>query len=258
MLQPKSILKKTTASDTTTTLDIHPKSDAERKRLQVAIQHAHLIQEQKAILRANLDAIEELCEYPASSTPTEAETRAFLHYMTCFQPSDYDALIEERHVYDRCGYTLCANPPRKSNARAPWLRAKAALAWCSDDCAKRALYIKAQLDETPAWERRAGQDRNPIVLYGSANGALSSASSPQLELPVREKNHRDLAYERGEVKHIQDSRIDKVIKANVLENKFADSSIHNLIEGYQPRGNPRITTQGGASTVSFQVDSDED
>ena len=82
--QPKSILKKTHDSltspsdDLPTNLKIQPKSDAERKRLEVAVQHARLIQEQKAIMIANLDAIEELSEYPASDTPTEAEINAFL------------------------------------------------------------------------------------------------------------------------------------------------------------------------------------
>lgn len=281
--QPKSILKKT--SHTTSSLDtlplssssnlkIRPKSDAERKRLETAIQHAHLIQEQKSILRKNLDHIEELSDYPASATPTAVEVSAFLEYLISFQPSDYDALIEERHVNGRCGYALCANAPRKAVAKAPWMKSKGVENWCSDDCAKKALYVKAQLSETPAWERRAG-DRNPLVLYGGGGAAAAKPPSPvqagtQMQLPVRQKtriaaDERDLAYERGEVDKVADAKMDKVLKAEVQENSvtssvmpptqttFAGSDVHDLIEGYQPRG----VQQGNRITIKSE-DADSD
>jgi hypothetical protein len=276
--QPKSILKKTShstpASDLSdpsetsleTSLKIKPKSDAERKRLDTAIQHAHLIQEQKQIIRRNLDAIEELSDYPSSSTATSSETAVFLSATVDFQPSDYDALVEERYVNGRCGYTLCANAPRKPGPKAPWLKNKVEN-WCSDACAKKALYVKAQLSETPAWERRAG-DRTPLVLYGGS----AAKTTPATQLPLRQKptstvNERDLAYERGEVDKVADAKMDRVIKAEVQENsvissvmpptktRFVDSDVHDLIEGYQPRGvqkGNRITIKSGDS------DSDEE
>ncbi|KAG9847933.1 hypothetical protein KCU98_g6798, partial [Aureobasidium melanogenum] len=281
--QPKSILKKTSSHNSSpldstsslppnTNLKIRPKSDAERKRLETAIQHAHLIQEQKAILAKNLDYIEELSDYPASSSATVSETTAFLEYMLSFQPSDYDALIEERHVNGRCGYTLCANAPRKAVAKAPWQKGKGVENWCSDDCAKKALYVKAQLSETPAWERRAG-DRNPLVLYGGTAAAKTpSPAGTQIQLPVRTKaktaaDERDLAYERGEIDKVADAKMDKVLKAEVQENsimssvtpptqtRFADSDVHDLIEGYQPRG----VQQGNLITIkSEDADSDQE
>ncbi|KAG9668426.1 hypothetical protein KCU99_g8201, partial [Aureobasidium melanogenum] len=282
--QPKSILKKSSSHtssplDTTssllppdTNLKIRPKSDAERKRLETAIQHAHLIQEQKAILAKNLDYIEELSDYPADATASASETKAFLEFLRQFQPSDYDALIEERHVNGRCGYTLCANAPRKAVAKAPWQKGRGVENWCSDDCARKALYVKAQLSETPAWERRAG-DRNPLVLYGGGGTAAAKPPTPaQTQLPVRPKptpasNSRDLAYERGEIDKVADAKMDKVLKAQVQENNiissvmpptqtsFADSDIHNLIEGYQPRG----VQQGNHITIkSEDADSDQE
>lgn len=279
--QPKSILKKTSSHNSSpldsslppnTNLKIRPKSDAERKRLETAIQHAHLIQEQKAILAKNLDYIEELSDYPASSSATVSETTAFLEYMLSFQPSDYDALIEERHVNGRCGYTLCANAPRKAVAKAPWQKGKGVENWCSDDCAKKALYVKAQLSETPAWERRAG-DRNPLVLYGGTAAAKTpSPAGTQIQLPVRTKaktaaDERNLAYERGEIDKVADAKMDKVLKAEVQENsimssvtpptqtRFADSDVHDLIEGYQPRG----VQQGNLITIkSEDADSDQE
>ncbi|KAK6000545.1 hypothetical protein QM012_003791 [Aureobasidium pullulans] len=279
--QPKSILKKT--SHTSSTLDsssvsslkITPKSDAERKRLETAIQHAHLIQEQKSILRQNLDYIEELSDYPQGTSASVSETSAFLEYMINFQPSDYDALIEERYVNGRCGYTLCANAPRKAVTKAPWMKSKGVENWCSEDCAKKALYIKAQLSETPAWERRAG-DRNSLVLYSPKTSTTAPAQAgTQIQLPVREKpttttttaaaDQRDLAYERGEIDKVADAKMDKVLKAQVHENsiissvmpptqtKFADSSVHDLIEGYQPRG----VQQGNRITIKSE-DTDSD
>lgn len=278
--QPKSILKKTSShtttldadpSDTLTNLKIKPKSDAERKRLDTAIQHAHLIQEQKAIILKNLNSIEQLSDYPTDSVASASETATFLSAMVDFQPSDYDALIEERHVNGRCGYTLCANAPRKQKVKAPWLKNKVE-SWCSDDCAKKALYVKAQLSETPAWERRAG-DRTPLVLYGGAGAGTATKTTSTTQLPVRQKttsiayDDHDLAYERGEVDKVADAKMDKVIKAEVQENsvvssvmpptttRFADSDVHDLIEGYQPKG----LQQGNRITIkSAGGDSDEE
>ncbi|CAD0095570.1 unnamed protein product [Aureobasidium vineae] len=267
---PKSILKKTSShtntsdpSDSlTATLKIKPKSDIERKRLQTAISHATLIQEQKAILRKNLDAIEELSDIPLESCASVAETERFLDAMVDFQGSDYDALIEERHVNGRCGYALCANAPRKALPKAPWIKDRGQEMWCTDACAKKALYIKAQLSETPAWERRAG-DRNPLVLYG---GSQTSSSPQQMQLPVRQKatpteiSGRELAYERGEVDTVAAAKMDMVLAAQVQENSiissvmpptatsFADSDVHDLIEGYQPRG----VQQGNRITIKSE------
>ncbi|KAG9943325.1 hypothetical protein KCU85_g8789, partial [Aureobasidium melanogenum] len=273
--QPKSILKKSSSpldSPSLSNLKIKPKSDAERRRLETAIQHAHLIQEQKSILAQNLNYIEELSDYPADTTASASEISAFLDYMVSFQPSDYDALIEERHVNGRCGYTLCANAPRKAAVKAPWQKSKGVENWCSEDCARKALYVKAQLSETPAWERRAGE-RNPLVLYGGTKPSTTSTpaktqtesqTGTQMQLPLRTKaqsaiDERDLAYERGEIDKVADAKMDKVLKAQVQENsvissvmpptqtKFADADVHDLIEGYQPRGKQqgnRIVVKG--------------
>ncbi|KAI4721176.1 hypothetical protein E4T48_02527 [Aureobasidium sp. EXF-10727] len=274
---PKSILKKTSShtsssdpSDSlTANLKIKPKSDLERKRLQTAISHATLIQEQKAILRKNLDAIEELSDIPVEGAASMAETERFLDAMVDFQASDYDALIEERHVNGRCGYALCANAPREAKPKAPWIKNRGQEMWCTDACAKKALYIKAQLSETPAWERRAG-DRNPLVLYG---GSQATSSTEQMQLPVRQKaapkntSERELAYERGEVDTVAAAKMDKVLAAQVQENSiissvmpptatsFADRDVHDLIEGYQPRG----VQQGNHITIkSEDADSEQE
>jgi hypothetical protein len=128
------------------------------------------------------------------------------------------------------------------------------------------LYVKAQLSETPAWERRAG-DRTPLVLYGAAKTTSSTTQLPLRQKPTVVANDRDLAYERGEVHKVADAKMDKVIKAEVQENsvtssvmpptktRFADSDVHDLIEGYQPRG---VQKGNRISIKSGDGDSDED
>jgi hypothetical protein len=50
--------------------------------------------------------------------------------------------------------------------------------WCSDDCAKRALYVKVQLNEEPAWMRQGGYGDKLELMVENAQ-ALETA------LPLR-------------------------------------------------------------------------
>lgn len=250
-ISPKGILKKSPAVDIPlpATLPV-PKTDAEQRRLDTAIQHAQLLEDQKQIQARNLDAIEELSDFPASATYTSAEAERFTSLVTQFQPSDYDALIEERHANSRCGYTLCSNSPRKDQAKLSWLRSKGAENWCSDGCAKRALYVKAQLDEIPAWERRGGSTPQ-IVLYSHDTKAAP------VKAPKQQSGDDELAVERGEKS--SSTKVDRVVSKDILEKsvstvatvpaavRFAEDA-HKNIEGYQPRSGikhePVISTNG--------------
>lgn len=264
---PKSILKKTKAPLIQTPSIPPPQSDQEKRRLATVLDQARLIQEQKAILLENLNSIEELSEYPESSTPTNHETRRFLTLLMQFQPSDYDALIEERHANNRCGYTLCSNLPRKTDINRPWLRPKGSENWCSNACAKRALYIKAQLDEAPAWERRGGASP-PIVLYSEDKLAAAVASNPVdvSEEDRRRNEAKALALERGGGK-VSAFRFDGVVATEILEKtptapakppvpRPVNSEVHNLIEGYQTRDLPILIKN--AITGDLDLDHDED
>lgn len=261
-VQPKSILKKTQPSqdllpEETSSIIPTPQTDAEQRRLNIAIEHARLIQDQKDVILQNLNSIEELSDIPESSTPTKAETGRFLSLVLHFQPSDYDALIEERHVNSRCGYTLCSNPPRKADAKRPWLRPKGSENWCSNDCAKRALYVKAQLDESPAWERRGGST-HAIVLYDETR--LASQAKLASEQDLARAKQRELALERGEGK-VATFKIEGTTSTEILEKtptgtavpptfQPAESEVHKLIEGYQ--------TKGSRKNKGVRFDDDED
>lgn len=162
---PKSILKKTSYPATTTS-----KEDRDRE---LALYHAELIQQRKDIELEILLSTETLIDYPLAtapydaSNPSPADAKTFKNLLRPFQPGDYDALIVERNINERCGYTLCANSPRKESGGGRWrmvgkhgkgkdfrvVDKKELEKWCSEACAIRALYVRVQLSETAAWER---------------------------------------------------------------------------------------------------------
>lgn len=165
---PKSILKKPTYPTN------NPQTSKEVRDREVALYHANLIQQRKDLELEIITSIELLIDYPISrppqftaSSPSQSDTKAFKARLLTFQPSDYDSLIEERNIDKRCGYTLCPNPQPADDGGGIWRilnktgKAKdfkivpkaETLKWCSEACAKRAMYVRVQLDETPAWER---------------------------------------------------------------------------------------------------------
>lgn len=175
---PKSILKqalKQTVEPATVKLAAAKDEDADarhQRNLDLALHHARLIQDQKDAQAEILQSIETLLDFPTTADadpkyPSEEDAARFKALVVSFQPGDYDSLIEERTAADLCGYTLCPRPPKKQNAsgKVRILRSKGDFQvvpkekveiWCSKECARRALYIKVQLLEEPAWTRKAG------------------------------------------------------------------------------------------------------
>lgn len=163
---PKSILKKPSAqrNDDQRTFE---QIKAERD-LETALYHANMIQDRKNIELEIILSTEKLLESPSSTEPSAHDIALFKKLIRQFQPSDYDCLIEERNICRKCGYALCAQPNRRDNGKGGLRilgngRGKAnefkvitkaeAERWCSEECARRALYIRVQLQEQPAWER---------------------------------------------------------------------------------------------------------
>ncbi|QSS62744.1 hypothetical protein I7I51_02483 [Histoplasma capsulatum] len=173
-----------TATTTTTTstrwkaVTKHRKPAPDPRHLAIALHHARQIQARKDTEAIILSRIEELLSFPSSpialaSSPLPEDVKAFKEALIPFQPSDYDNLILERNIDGRCGYALCANEHRKEDPRArfrvlwgkkgsgPGGRGKEMKVvpkeqiekWCSDECAERAMYIRVQLIQQPAWER---------------------------------------------------------------------------------------------------------
>jgi hypothetical protein len=213
--RPKGILKNTLTAEQKATADRAPTSTAR----EVAIQHAQIIQDRKDIEGQILDSIILLSEHPqvrigpySASNPSVSDVADFKHHVRLFQPSDYDALIEERNANGLCGYALCSQPRSNQGRGGEWKITSTGIAkrkelekWCSKSCAKRALYVKVQLNETAAWER-AGIPTIQIELMdeGKLLEESTARAAQDLErLKLEEDRHAaevtaTLALERGQ------------------------------------------------------------
>ncbi|KAL5594162.1 hypothetical protein BROUX41_001207 [Berkeleyomyces rouxiae] len=247
--------------------------ERERHAREVAIKHAQTIQMRKEIEAQVLDSIVALSEFPlvrgpkyTPKCPSASDIQDFKARIRLFQPSDYDDLIEERNHNGLCGYALCPNPRIKVAGTGEWkivntsrkdfnIVPKADIEkWCSTDCARRALYVKIQLNETAVWER-AGSSILSIDLLNegqanieSLNGVTSEMDKLKLdEERTRALNLKDLAHERGESGRFGDAttRVPVLINAKdeVKEPAPPDSESaadqdgdgHLLVDGYKPR-----------------------
>lgn len=211
--QLKSILKNSISEASAATR-------SENEAREIAIAHAKLLQHRKELEAEILDSVVLLSEYPlvraapySASNPAQSDVSGFKTHVRLFQPSDYDDLIEERNVNELCGYTLCARSRRKVGTGGEWkltgsgdiVKRKDLEKWCSPTCAKRALFVKVQLNETAAWER-AGIPDIQIDLLDEDKSTETEADRTarqlgELRLEEQRQAARDaktLALERGE------------------------------------------------------------
>ncbi|OCL11148.1 hypothetical protein AOQ84DRAFT_199174 [Glonium stellatum] len=281
---PKSILKKTSSPTNSPPSASRPQNE---RHLEIALHHANLIQEQKDVERDILKAAMTLIEFPSApdanpARPAQSDASQFTNLIVPFQPSDYDSLIEERNIADLCGYALCPRPPKRAplagklqfidtkDRGVQIVNKKELEIWCSDDCARRALYVKVQLNEEPAWMRRGGigdkidllidnieEHHHTVLPLRPKHQEHTTAMDNDLEelqkdideeeeaWALRDEAMEELARERGD----QNSSISKkdlikstieekiLVKAPIapsLENDTADP-VHVTIEGYTPK-----------------------
>jgi hypothetical protein len=277
-MPPKGILKKTAVPANALPSSRGPVT---QKQMDVAVHHANIIQERKTVEKEVLDAIITLLDSPNSpnanpARPSPADAQCFREAVAPFQPSDYDALIEERNIADKCGYALCPRPKRKapSTARKQFINTskgvqivdkKVLEVWCSDDCARRALYVKVQLNEEPAWLRQgeygdkieimvdnAEELYKPLPLRLKKETAAPPPSNTEEEdaaaaWAARDDALADLAIERGEKpgrlskankELIQDKIRERVATAPPVPPSMPEHTVsqsHMAIEGHIPR-----------------------
>jgi len=275
-MPPKSILKKTTVS----TNAPPPSKPVNPRHYQVAVHHANVLEERKRVEAEVLDSIVTLMDYPSApdadpKRPSAADAQTFCDALVSFQPSDYDALIEERNIADKCGYALCPRP--KSRARSTAKKQfvdsqhgveivdrKVLEVWCSDDCAKRALYVKVQLSEEPAWMRQGGYgDKLELMVDNTEEHHKALPLRPReenVQAPIVEEDDmaeawaaqkdamEELATERGEKKGAVSKANDSLVRHQVTERipgsappqppSQLQSSEHTMaIEGHIPQIN---------------------
>ncbi|EAW18616.1 Rtr1/RPAP2 family protein phosphatase [Aspergillus fischeri NRRL 181] len=269
------------------------------RHLAIAMHHAHQIQAQKDTEALILDRILELVNFPPSpsadpAAPSAEDARAFKAALVPFQPADYDNLILERNIEGLCGYGLCPHEHRKEDIkgkfRITWgakgsgpggrgremniIPKEKLEMWCSDECAERAMYIRVQLAEEPAWERRDGSHAKELVLLeedrARARKGKSKMSSSatlkevtgQLEdlhmegtegpndlasaisgITLDAARSRELAMERGDANPaLQAGRVDIAIRENEdLSHEVTPPQMRpgddkgGSIEGYVPK-----------------------
>lgn len=253
----KSILKKT--ADTVETEDPSPR---DKRNLEIALYHANLIQAQKDAEKEILNALETLIDFPAdpsstSSSPSSSDVETFKQLIQPFQPSDYDELFEERRIAEKCSYIFCPNPPKQTGRGGKFkflggkkgqdlkvVEKQKTECWCSPECAHRALYVRVQLDEDPAWLRRGGGVA-PIQLL-TEREEEDKRGSITIDQEALRKDLEKLKVERGEQGRmmppgiITDTIVERVASTSALAAapkqgvEFAESG--GAIEGYAPRG----------------------
>jgi hypothetical protein len=261
-LPAKSILKQ---QEPQSTLSDEQKAKAEqdRRNLGIALHHANRIQHRKDIDARIFANIETLLEFPSATPFSPPDASRFVSLIRAFQPSDYDNLVEERRIDGKCGYALCSNSPRSitMGASAAWkLKSKGAADYCSDNCVRKALYVKTQLSEVPAWERQPGQQPH-IVLH--MDDRRSDPTSLAIRTRVPQTSHDQLAAERGDA--TTSFRPGQVMTASVVENHnpaHTTSSAehqpqsHTAIEGYEPASFGEEEVANPTSEENFVLDDD--
>ncbi|KAL7910285.1 Rtr1/RPAP2 family domain-containing protein [Trichoderma velutinum] len=263
--QPKGILKDSVA------LPNEPKQSAR----EIAIHHATLLEHRKQLESQILDSLILLSEYPLvretsynASNPAPSDVSDFKANVRLFQPSDYDDLIVERNVNELCGYTLCGKPRRQTGSGGEWkltssgeiVKRKELEKWCSQQCARRALFVKVQLNETAAWER-AGIPDIQIDLLDEDKSAETEADRTarklgELKLEDQRQAARDsaaLAMERGDKTGSSKDKVKVTLKekdvktpSEMVPPAGADNSEdHLLIDGHKAKLPEKQTKESG-------------
>lgn len=187
----KGILKKTKSAPAAAASPTPPRQDP----MKIALQHAHILQDRKdteAQILENIMALLDLPHHPSDpSSPHPSDVAAFASHIRIFQPSDYDDLIVERNLDgDKCGYALCPNKRRRFKGAGTYkmvnkgrkdfdiVETKELEKWCSQECTRRALWIKVQLNEMAAWER-VGLPEIEVELYPEDNEKKPTAAATE-------------------------------------------------------------------------------
>ena len=215
----------------------------EERHRETALYHARLLQQRKDTESVIFASIEALLDMPTSHSadpahPSLPDRIDVTQSLKIFQPSDFDTLIDERNINDLCGYVLCPRPNKKQDTKANFRilhgsdKAHHALnfvprqsleKWCSNECGKRALYLKVQLNEEPSWTRLGPSTEEIILLDDRQSGNEDS----EVETDVLQKMS-DLDLSNGEETNIEGMKERQPTRENLHANgtfqtlKFVD------------------------------------
>lgn len=265
-----------------------PPADAREKRnRELALHHADLIQRRKDAENEIFDSLVLLLDYPTSSTssalhPLPADVVEFQNRMPPFTTDDYDDLLKERALADKCAYIFCPNEPTKDRSTTrdynrilrdgkggvKVVKRSELEMWCSPACAKRALYIKVQLNETPVWERADGLNGRIELLREDDDELLSSKmrsvalSDSRSDAEKMTEAMEELALERGE-------KTTSIVPRLVMDGSLVERTIQRppqaptgtvgrpgLIEGYSARDGRRDLDESDEASEGEDMDWD--
>lgn len=256
-----------------------------------AYRHAQSFEEKKAIRNRVADLVVELFDIPADANadpacPQQSDAILFKQGLSLFQPSDFDDLVRERNIDDRCGYGLCPRPNVKVHGGQTVWNGKAGKnfslvpreeleKWCSKECGNRATFVRAQLSTEPAWNRetsnvdvrllddvqRAREKRNQEAtetqnLTGSLQ-SMSLDSGRSLTKDELADRLQELALERGELK-IKDTgdQVSLLERSNTAAPEPPILGMdEDMIEGHRPR-KVRFANDDGASSDEDMSETD--
>ncbi len=265
---PKSILKSSFKGT-----PAPPNLSRQERDRQVALHHAHLLQYRKDIEARNLDSTEILLDLPSSSSafpsePSNADAQTLKDALRTFQPSDFDALVDERNIDHRCGYVFCPRRNRSQDSCGKFrivtgrrdidfkvVNPQELARWCSDECGKMALYLRLQLSGEPAWMRE-WKDEEPLELYTESEERKAHGRRHEQRTPCilatgpasrdedMQQRMRDLAIERGDRNNVDRvlGKVTVVVKENNQHEHGApvppktEDNLEGAIEGYVPTG----------------------
>ena len=161
-----------------------------------ALHYARNIQYQKTMRERVLDLLINTVDLPSvphadPARPSGSDAVLFKQALTLFQPKDFDDMILERNVYDKCAYALCPRSNLKQNrelrdrifrhmkeGRKVRLNTKEDLEkWCSVECAERALFVRLQISTEPAWLRRTSVENIMLLEEGRERRAEEDLTS---------------------------------------------------------------------------------
>ncbi|KAJ1333342.1 RNA polymerase II-associated protein 2 [Microdochium nivale] len=291
-----AVVKKTSnhATSSSPKDNSQPAVDPDEAR-RIAIHHATLIHQRRDLEDIISDSVIELSKLPVyagtrqpphtAADPHPADASTFTSHIRLFQPTDYDDLIEERNILGRCGYVLCTNPRTKVSQAGKWklvgygtsdfsIVPKAEIEkWCGTKCARRAMYITVQLNESAAWERAGipsiqielleepGQKAAREAAEDPATKVARELAAMKLDADQRAKKQaEDLALERGDADEekaarrdievrIREKRVMMEAKEPMLAEGGGEDGSHLILEGYKPKFDPRSETVPGPVTA---------
>lgn len=223
---------------------------------ETAVRHARIIEDQKRVKTQVADLILECFDLPSQhdvfpSKPLPADAKVFTKALSLFQPTDFDDLVSERNIDDRCGYALCPQPnqrPRHGGSKV-WNRKggkdfklvdRAELErWCSEACKARGEFVQGQLSNEPAWVRDVTETK--VVLLDDVRqandlaAAIEDLSIDESAKDDLEAKLKELSLERGDSGRRNVGSIDIVERQPTEVAEPPQPTAQNSVEGHNPR-----------------------